>query len=149
MPGLHRDPLGAPVNRDAVPEPTRTLVVARAHGRCERCGVRRVADLHHRRPRGMGGARHDPLRHRVSCLVLLCRACHDWIEHNRAEATDGGWLVSHWDDTATTPLRTFLGGPVLLADDGSTHPHTRSTGCNMKQASVNETEATWQPTRTT
>ena len=66
---------------------------------CERCG-RPATNVHHRRPRGMGGTK-DPTIHDPSNLVALCGSgttgCHGWIESNRAQARWEGWLISRHD----------------------------------------------------
>jgi hypothetical protein len=75
----------------------RDIVRLRAGGRCERCGVSLLnvpASVHHRRPRGMGGAKNLDT---VANLVVLCGSgttgCHGWVESHRAEAIAQGWLV--------------------------------------------------------
>ena len=93
-----------------VPYRTLRLVLDRAQGRCERCDSANVADIHHRRARGMGGTR-DPEIHAPANLVVLCRDCHTFVEHNRAEATEQGWLVPRRDprDPADVPVYVDIG----------------------------------------
>ncbi len=88
-----------------VPYRTLRLVLDRAADQCERCGSLSPADVHHRRARGMGGTR-DPEIHSPANLVVLCRDCHTWVEHNRTEATAHGWLVPRRDprDPADVPV---------------------------------------------
>ena len=91
-----------------VPEQVRDTVLLRSGGQCERCDVSVVnvpADVHHRRPRGMGGT-NDPRINHWSNLVLLCRGCHEHVERNRAEGSEHGWLVLRRDprDPADVPL---------------------------------------------
>lgn len=100
----------------------REIVLTRAAGRCERCGRRCAGQFHHRKPRGMGGARRDSSRHCPSRVVYLCYACHRWAESERTEAMAAGWLVSHWADPAEVPVATFLGSLVLLRVDGTAVP---------------------------
>ena len=88
-----------------VPYKTLRLVLDRAADQCERCWSLNPADVHHRRARGMGGTR-DPEIHSPANLAVLCRDCHTWVEHNRAEATAQGWLVPRRDprDPADVPV---------------------------------------------
>ncbi len=82
--------------------------------RCERPGT----DIHHRRPRGMGGS-GNPDTNRPANGVLLCRPCHSWVEANRADATEQGWLVPQRADPALVPV--WRGGSWWLLDgDGWT-----------------------------
>ncbi|HEX3778489.1 MAG TPA: HNH endonuclease [Pseudonocardiaceae bacterium] len=95
----------------------RDIVRARAGNRCELC--RRddgPMDIHHRRPRAMGGT-SDPATNRPSNLVLLCRECHSNIESNRDGAQLIGWLVRQRADPSRVQLWRFPGW-VLLDDEG-------------------------------
>ena len=88
--------------------------------RCVRCskpieGERgRDWSLHHRQPRGMGGAKHRPMAHTAANLISVCGSgttgCHGHIEANRAEARDNGWLV--WRNTDPESV-------AVLVDHGS------------------------------
>lgn len=99
-------------------EITKRLVHERAKGRCELCGV--PADnfqLHHRRPRGMGGSKRDETGAAANALLVHPK-CHTWIESNRKEAMKYGYLVSQWADPREVPVyraRTW----VLLDDEGA------------------------------
>ena len=99
---------------------TRRLVIDRDGGVCRMCG-RAGTNVHHRRPRGMGGTR-DPETNSPANLVLLCGSgttgCHGWIESHRAEAMAAGWLVSKWADPSTTPIKTSR-GVIRLTDHGT------------------------------
>lgn len=76
--------------------------------KCVRCGKpiegQRGVDwsLHHRQPRGMGGAKHRAAAHTPANLLSLCGSgttgCHGEIESRRAEAIGNGWLVSRFSD---------------------------------------------------
>lgn len=95
------------------------LVRWRDRDACRRC-PRAGEQIHHRKPRGMGGTR-DP---RINCpenLILLCSECHAWIESHRADSIADGWLVSKWADPAAVPL-VLHGLPVWLARDGHAYP---------------------------
>jgi 5-methylcytosine-specific restriction protein A len=66
---------------------------------CLRCGVNSPdGDVHHRRPRMMGGgnARLEWINAGAN-LVLLCRGCHHHLEANPAEARAGGYRLDHGD----------------------------------------------------
>lgn len=108
------------------PEQRRDALL-RNGGICELCGAARATDVHHRQPRGMGGARGQRAA-RVNALsnaLALCRVCHDTVERDRPAAIAHGWLVPRHEDPAATPafLDVWLGrGPVLLGDDGTYTP---------------------------
>jgi 5-methylcytosine-specific restriction protein A len=70
----------------------RTTIRQRADGYCERCGLQRGTEIHHRRPRGMGGT-NRPETNAPSSGGLLCGDCHRWAESHRAAAMNHGWLV--------------------------------------------------------
>ncbi|NEW33807.1 HNH endonuclease [Nocardia cyriacigeorgica] len=112
---------------DTGPQPhVRLLVATRAGGRCERCACALPiggGDIHHRKPRRMGGTR-DPQINAPSNLVAVCRPCHDWAESHRTRALADGWLIPSTGDPASTPVWSGLYGRVLLADDGGTIPTT-------------------------
>ena len=76
---------------------------ARSHERCERCGSR-GEQIHHRRPRGMGGTRREDTNS-LAAIVHLCANCHSYIESNREWAHEHGWLVRQWADPAYQPVR--------------------------------------------
>lgn len=105
----------------------RVQVDERDGGACRRCGRPLHGNRfsrHHRKPRGMGGAnRRDAGR--LSNIVLLCGSatsaggCHEWVERNRAEATQAGWIVPSWADPEQVPIRTQHGEDLWLRDNGS------------------------------
>ena len=70
------------------------LVLGRSRGICERCAERNATDIHHRRPRGMGGTRHPEI-HSPANLLHLCADCHRWVESNSRAAYEFGWKVPH------------------------------------------------------
>jgi hypothetical protein len=100
-------------------------VKARAHDRCERCGVQItwLYSIHHRIARGMGGTSLDP--NKPSNLLLLCGSgtsgCHGWVEHHRDDARAAGYLVKRGDDTTQVPYMTLSGLFRYLGDDGKYH----------------------------
>lgn len=85
-----------------MPTASANAVQRRSGGLCERCG-RAAEQIHHRKPRGMGGS-GDPLIHDPANLLHLCAACHGWVEANRSLALGHGWLVYRASDPATSPL---------------------------------------------
>lgn len=95
----------------------RSLIYDRSGGRCERCNLwTSDTQIHHRRPRGMGGTlRADT--NSASAGVLLCGQCHWMVESYRAQAFDDGWLVRQSHSPITVPVlrRGFW---VLLDDAG-------------------------------
>lgn len=88
----------------------------RSGGMCEVCGLDRVHEHHHRRPRGAGGSRRVDTN-TASNGLGLCRDCHRFIESYRRLATLLGWLVPQSCDPATYPV-IYRGERVLLNDDG-------------------------------
>ena len=69
-----RHPSGKPPHS---PHPIR-----RTGERCAAWLANTPADIHHRRPRRMGGT-SNPEIHQPANLVVVCRTCHRWIEENR------------------------------------------------------------------
>lgn len=98
--------------KGAFSKKVREAVWDRCGGLCERCGVRAPTDLHHRRPRGMGGDSR-PNTGSVTNALALCRDCHHWVEMNRSEAREGGFLVRSVHDPAAVPV-LYRGCSVLL-----------------------------------
>ena len=84
--------------REPMPPELAELVIARAGGRCDRCGKPVTGwdgySLHHRDPRGMGGGTGA---HTAANVVLLCGSgttgCHGRTESYRHEALALGFLV--------------------------------------------------------
>jgi 5-methylcytosine-specific restriction enzyme A len=91
---------------------------ARDEGRCRRCG-RPATDVHHRRPKGMGGTSDLYIRLGLANLVCLCRQCHDYIHAHPEEGYRTGFLVHSWDDPADVSLMLKSGTHyVRLRSDG-------------------------------
>ena len=63
----------------------------------------------------MGGTR-NPAIHHPSNLVVLCRACHQWIELNRRVATEQGWLISKNDPRSASSVPVYAFGAWYLLD---------------------------------
>jgi hypothetical protein len=100
-------------------EKTRQVIRERAANRCELCGtpVGIDAQIHHRKPRGMGGTKDPRSRSAANGLFVHFR-CHERIERNREESYAFGWLVLQTQDSHETPVRLHHGW-FLLNDDGS------------------------------
>lgn len=102
-------------------ESTRQLVQERARGLCEVCGSSvDVPQLHHRKPRGMGGTKNPASRSAANALLVHFR-CHEWIERNRTEAYKMGYLVHQTDESVSRPVLLPTGWFCLM-DDGSLLP---------------------------
>lgn len=82
---------------------TRKLIRKRANNRCERCTAYAGVEIHHRRPRAMGGSR-DPLTNSPANGVLLCAWCHRWVESHRTDAMNDGWLLHQGHDPTLVPV---------------------------------------------
>lgn len=97
----------------------RDQIMARANGACERCGITAQAyQLHHRRPRGMGGSSADDTN-QASNGLCVCVTCHSEIEANREESLRFGWLVRQGQ--APDAVKVLRKGTwVVLNDEGGT-----------------------------
>ncbi len=84
-------------------EKTRRLVFARDGEKCLRC-LGEAADVHHRRPKGMGGTGNKYIAYGMANLVSLCRECHTYIHAHPEAAYKTGYLVHSWDDPACIPI---------------------------------------------
>jgi 5-methylcytosine-specific restriction endonuclease McrA len=101
-----------------VPRGVRATVLSRDKGRCARCNVwaaNTPSDVHHRKPRGMGGTRDVRSKDHRN-LVLLCRSCHGDVESHRALAYDTGWLIRSYNDL-DRPLYSKDGRRIELTLD--------------------------------
>lgn len=102
----------------------RARVMARSGGYCE---VRvngcwdEASQLHHRRPRGIGGSR-NPSTGQASNALNVCLPCHNHLETaERAESRDRGWLVRQGSDPREVPVFRYRRW-VLLDDEGGITP---------------------------
>lgn len=110
----------------------RLVVVSRAGGSCELCGVPvafvdddgqvtplAAYSVHHRQPRGMGGT-DDPAVNSPVNLLLLCgtgvSGCHGVVESQRVLAKANGWLVPRPTDPASVPVELHDGRRLLTPD---------------------------------
>lgn len=97
-------------------EKIRELVYERARGRCERCGGGGNAwQYHHRRPRGMGGTSRKDSGGAANALLLHFH-CHEWVERNRKEAKEAGFLVDQWHDPREVKVKMWDGWHYLSED---------------------------------
>ncbi|TKV61847.1 HNH endonuclease [Nakamurella flava] len=98
------------------------LIVARdtrcVFGRCDGA----IEEVHHRLPRGMGGAGRDETRWSYSRLVGLCAVHHRWVELNRRRAYELGLLVRHGRAACSLVPVLHHGRWVLLDDGGCVLP---------------------------
>ena len=99
------------------PQDVRDAVAMRSGGVCEVCGENPLAEVHHRRPRAMGGTRRASTNTAANALGV-CRSCHHIIESHRTVARLLGWLVPQTTDPAGVPLM-YRGRRVLLSENGS------------------------------
>lgn len=105
---------------DQIPKANRQIVQGRAFGRCERClAVELCGDLHHRRPKGLGGSKAVD-RHDVANLVHLCRSCHRWAHGNPTAAAAAGFLVprSSGQHFTAVPITNLAGETRFLDNEG-------------------------------
>ena len=107
----------------AFSEKVRARVMARSGGFCE---VRasgcwdEASQLHHRRPRGLGGSK-SPATGQASNALSCCLSCHDYLEKNRELARDRGWLVRQGANPCEVPVYRYRKW-VLLDDTGGVTP---------------------------
>lgn len=99
-------------------EEVRQTVRNRDHHRCVLCGIP-SGEIHHRRPRGMGGTRQTWINLPAN-LVVLCRRCHTEVESRRERYRDLGFLIPMGDDTAEMIPLTYPDRFVFLFNDGTT-----------------------------
>jgi 5-methylcytosine-specific restriction protein A len=106
------------MRRTGPDQKTAQLVTSRHHGFCLRCRCRPGSQIHHRRPRALGGS-HDPLTNGPANLAWLCHICHADIESNRSEAYAFGWSVRHGlDEPYQVPLTDLAGRMFFLSEEG-------------------------------
>lgn len=96
------------------------LVSARAGGVCEAMFVDdcngRAEQMHHRRPRGMGGTRKEDVNSPAS-IVHICLPCHTSIESHRLVARERGFLISQHDSSPASHIPVWRRGERVLLDD--------------------------------
>ena len=105
----------------------RAIVAERADFWCEVCGAPEPeGQLHHRRPRGMGGSR-DARTNFPSNLLWTCARCNTHaIEANRPAAYICGWLVKQGADPSKVPV--LIEGTYWYLDDEGWRRHAAEPG---------------------
>lgn len=83
--------------------------------------------IHHRRPRGLGGTSR-PNANSPANLILLCSGCHRLVESLRKEALDRGLLLPQSVEEPSAAPLVWHGRTVLLHDDGSVEDVTPDWG---------------------
>lgn len=103
----------------------RDKIKTRAHGSCEVCGftIGYSAQIHHRRPRGMGGSRSEQSGS-ISNGLFIHPKCHAQIESDRNKAMSMGFLIYQGDDPGKVPVRLWYGWHYLN-NDGSVTPYQK------------------------
>lgn len=99
--------------------PVRQAVHGRDEMTCQRCGRSVKWDggqIHHRKPRSMGGTK-DPAINDPANLVLVCNDCHGHIESYREQSYELGWLLSYGQDPTQIPVLRF--GRTWEVTDGT------------------------------
>src|SRR5581483_9639978 len=99
------------------PPLVRHMIRQRSDGWCELCGLDRVQDTHHRRPRGAGGSRRESTN-TASNALALCGSCHRLCESFRQVATKMGWLVPQSVEYPASVPVLYRGSWVVLDDLG-------------------------------
>ena len=105
----------------------RDIVTERAQDHCEACGVGRIEQIHHRRPRGMGGSEMYVTNTAANALAVDSR-CHALIESQRALALDRGWLIRQGQNPADVPVLRHGSEWVLLLEEGGVSVPPRGKG---------------------
>lgn len=104
----------------------RMAILLRDGRRCVRCNTE-ATQIHHRRPRGMGGTKRESTDEAANGVVLCgsgTTGCHGWVESNRAQALIEGYLVPQHTEPATVPIHMGKGlamGWYMLDDLGGRH----------------------------
>ena len=87
---------------------------------CIICEASYDLQLHHRRPRGMGGTRRESTNS-PAALVVVCAEHHAWLESHRDLARQRGYLVPQHAEPSDVPILRF-GRWEWLCDDGTAVP---------------------------
>lgn len=101
------------------------LVFRRSGGMCEICGISEGQQVHHRKPRRMGGTR-DLAINEPSNLLHLCALDHALVESRRERAIEEGHVVPSYGDPLSIPV-LYRGTMRLLDDEGAW------TACQVNQ----------------
>lgn len=91
----------------------RRIIEQRSLGRCEVCGLNRSGmQIHHRRPRGMGGTVDGWVGDSPNGL-MICQGCHRMVEDRRHWAYTKGLLVRHGWHSVDVPVMLASGWSLL------------------------------------
>lgn len=107
-----------------IPVKVRNLVLARAEGKCERCGVALdpfFYSLQHRRARGMGGSKRPDTNSPTNLVALHGSAttgCHGFIEAHPDVARAEGMRISQVQSPALVAVLTWRGWVWLNHEGG-------------------------------
>lgn len=112
------------------------VITARSGGHCEILATGctfAATEVHHRRPRGMGGTRRPETSSAANALHA-CRSCHMRCESFRTWARDNGFVVAQHLNPCDVPVwwrcnTDGYGKRLVLLDDagGKTPVHTEGT----------------------
>lgn len=94
--------------------------------RCFRC-LKIAHDVHHRRPRQMGGTSHAWINQPAN-LICLCRPCHRWAEEHYAEAVAQGYRIPFRLTAEECPITNVNGQQVYLTNEGTIITRGASNG---------------------
>lgn len=91
----------------------RRIITERSAGRCEVCGLTKMGmQIHHRRPRGMGGTVDGWVGDSPNGL-MICPGCHRMVEARRQWAYEKGFLVRHGWRSPDVPVMLWSGWSLL------------------------------------
>lgn len=108
------------------PNDIKELVASRAGWACEICGKPVInPQIHHRRPRGMGGTRRKDSASPANALFLDME-CHTWVEMNRYTSLTQGFLIRQNENPSGVKFRHHEGWKYIT-DDGGYIPVTLLT----------------------
>lgn len=97
-------------------------VMSRNGSYCLRCNTQAGEQIHHRKPRGMGGTR-DPKINDHTNLVFICQECHQHIESHRTDSYREGWLVARNASPAEQYLIDTNRRMIMLLPGGDMEAH--------------------------
>ena len=122
---LSRRPGVMPKRNDTGPSPATRKAVEARDGSCVVCGMRALnvwppPQIHHRRPRQMGGTVREDTNG-LANLILLCSQDHQRLESHRTAAYRAGLLLRSNEDPAAIPV-LWHSRLVFLGHDGSVIP---------------------------
>jgi 5-methylcytosine-specific restriction enzyme A len=93
----------------------RRTILSRDGECCVRCHYP-ACDVHHRKPKGMGGTSDEEVAFGLANLISLCRECHSYIHAHPAESYKLGYLVRSWDNPELVKIETNLGSLEIRSD---------------------------------